>query len=202
MAKITTIGSGVWVHERVSFGSSVKVGHASCIGYGEDDAKTVIGNGVSIGAFCLISLGVTIHDDVELDHYCRVSAGSIIGRNTKLLYGVQIFDDVRIGENCIVGGDVADRTVLEDEVTFLGEIVHSHRNANLGWDTTLEPSPVIRRGSFVGVNALIIGGVIIGPQSYIGAGEIVRTDIPPRTVLYKEELSSLDDWRGIIKVRG
>ena len=202
MSTVKTIGTNIWLNSTVIFGEQVTVGHGSCVGYGNDTSTvTRIGNQVQIGAFCVIHIGAIIEDQAEVDHYCRVGSGSVIGQKTKLLYGVQIFDEVKIGQNCIIGGDLADRVIVEDNVTYMGEIAHSHRNPNLDWDSTEEPSPTIKYGSVVGVNSLIIGGVSIGPQAYIAAGEVVRHDIPPRTVLYKGKMSSIDDWRGVIRVR-
>lgn len=203
MADFKAIGTGIWVHKNVSIGESVCIGHASCIGYGTDsNLTTSIGNNVNIGAFCMIDLGVTIHENVSIDHYCRVSIGTEIGKNSKIRYGVQLFKHVCVGKNCVIAGDLVDRTIIEDEVTFQGEIAHSHRDPTLDRDTTEESSPIIRYGSVIGVNALIIGGITIGPQAYIAAGEIVRSDVSPKTVAYKGERYPLEYWRGIIKVRG
>lgn len=203
---VQIIGGSAWISDTVEFQEEVQIGHSSCIGYDPhlSGLWTIIGARTRIGAFCVISAGVKLGDDIEIDHYCRIESGTAIGKSSKLLYGIQIFQDVQIGENCIVGGDVADRTIIEDEVTFMGNIAHSHRIPTDvdNWDETEEPSPIIHYGSVVGVQALVIGGVEIGPQAYVAAGEIVRCDIPPRTVLYKGMLMPLADWRGVIKVRG
>jgi serine acetyltransferase len=83
----------------------------------------------------------------------------------------------------------------------MGEIAHSHRDATLDWDTTEEPSPRIYRGSVVGVNAIIIGARKIGPCAYVGAGEIVRTDVGDHMAFVKGELKPLSDFRGMFKTR-
>lgn len=203
ISTVRQLGSGIWINENISLGENVTVGHASCVGYitpGESDKDTKIGNNVSIGTFCTIEAGCIIEDNVEIDSYCRVGFDTIIGKNSKILYGIAVFNHVRVGANCIIGGDLVDRVIMEDNVTFFGEIAHRHENPNIVWDTE-EPSPRILSGSVVGVKALIIGDVTIGPQAYVGAGEIVRTNIPPRMVLYKGQLKPLEFWRGVIKVR-
>ncbi len=195
-------GTGIFVHEKVRIGKNVKIGHCSCIGYGHvEDGDIIIEDNVTIGAFCVIHFGVILRKGVDLDHYCKVGAEAKIGQNTKVLYGKHIYDEVEIGSNCIIGGHVADRTIIEDNVTYLGEIAHSHRNATLDWDGTVEPSPIILQGSFIGVNALIIGGRKIGPCSYIGAGEIVRTDVGEGMAFMKGELNPLTKYRGMFKTR-
>jgi UDP-3-O-[3-hydroxymyristoyl] glucosamine N-acyltransferase len=195
-------GIGIYVHEKVRIGKNVKIGHCSCIGYGDpDDGEIIIGDNVTIGAFCVIHFGAIIRDEVFLDHYSKIGAETTIGKNTQVLYGKHIYDEAVIGENCIIGGHVADRTIIEDDVTYLGEIAHSHRNAGLDWDKTVEPSPIIHKGSVVGLNAIIIGGRKIGPCAYIGAGEIVRTDVGEGIALMKGEMAPLSIYRGIFKAR-
>ena len=112
-----------------------------------------------------------------------------------------MFNNCKVGQNCIIGGDLSERVIVEDNVTFMGELAHNHRNPNLDWDTTDEPSPIFRRGTVVGVGAIVMGGISVGPFSYIAAGELVKSDVPPRKVVYKGKISNLEDWKGIIQVR-
>jgi len=202
MKKYEENGTGIFVHKKAKIGRNVLIGHCSCIGYGNpEDGDLIIEDDVTIGAFCVIHFGAILRKDVFIDHYCKIGIRSIIGNSTKILYGIHVYDEAKIGANCIIGGHVADRTIIEDDVTYLGEIAHSHRNTTLDWDKTEEPSPIIYKGSFVGVNALIIGGRKIGPGAYIGAGEIVRTDVGIETALMKGEMKPLKAYRGIFKSR-
>lgn len=202
MSKYEKNGTGIYVHPDVSIGSNVKIGHCSHIGWGNsDEGKIVIEDNVTINSFCVVHFGAVIKNGAWLDHYCKIGIEASIGRNTRVLYGKHVYDEAFIGDNCIIGGHVADRTVIEDNVTYFGEIAHSHRDPTQDWDTTVEESPVIYRGSVVGVNALIIGGRKIGPCAYIGAGEIVRTDVPEGMILTGGEIQPLDNFRGLIKAR-
>lgn len=202
MKTYTEIGLGIYVHEKVKIGKNVTIGHCSCIGYGNpDDGLIIIEDNVSIGAFCIVHFGAIIKKGVSIDHFCKIGIDVIIDEKTKILYGKHVYDEANIGRNCIIGGHVAERTIIEDNVTYLGEIAHSHRNATLDWDKTIEPSPVIYKGSVVGVNALIIGDRKIGPGAYIGAGEIVRTDVGEGIALMKGEMKPLSAHRGFIKSR-
>jgi acetyltransferase-like isoleucine patch superfamily enzyme len=202
MKTFEEIGTGIFVHDKVNIGKNVKIGHCSCIGYGDPaDGEIIIEDNVTIGAYCVIHFGVKICEGAFLDHYTKIGIDSYVGKNTKVLYGKHIYDEAQIGKNCIIGGHVADRTIIEDNVTYMGEIAHSHRNARLNWDETFEPSPVIHKGSVIGVNALIIGGRKIGPCAYIGAGEVVRTDIGEGMAYMKGEMKPLTEYRGIFKSR-
>jgi acetyltransferase-like isoleucine patch superfamily enzyme len=197
-----TLETGAWVHPSIAVDGIVHVGFHSCVGYGEPEGDaTYIGNGVRIGAFCVIEHGVHIEDNVQIDHYCRISRGVRIGTATRILYRAQIFDDVQIGKDCIIAGELVDRTVVGDRVTFQGNTAHSHRDPNGDWDETEEPSPVIEMGSVVAINALLIGGIRVGPCSFVAAGEIVTCDVPRDSVLQGGRPQPLEKFRGLIKAR-
>lgn len=194
--------STAWIHPATVVGADVSIGFCTRIGGGADsEAPTRIGRGVRIGAFCLIDSGVELADGVYVDHYCRIASGARIGPRTRILYRAQIFEQVVIGKDCIIAGDLVDRTVVGDNVTFQGNTAHSHRDATGDWDETKEPSPIIKSGSVVGVGALLIGGVIIGPRSYVAAGERVTCDVQQEMVLLSGGLKPLSAFRGLIKVR-
>ena len=191
-----------WIHPKTIFEGMASIGFCSRVGHGATGEEPVrIANGVQIGAFCLIEAGAHLGEGVEVDHYCRIACDVRIGAGTRILYRAQIFDEVTIGKNCIIAGELVDRTVVEDNVTFQGNTAHSHADATRDWDETEEPSPVIKSGSVVGVDAILIGGITIGPRAYVAAGERVTCDVPQEMVLEGGELKPLSDFRGMIKVR-
>lgn len=191
-----------WIHPATQFAGRAVIGFCSRVGHGDAGIAPVrIGADVSIGAFCLIEGGTQIAEDVEIDHYCRIGRDVQIGPGTRVLYGARIFDDVTIGANCIIAGDLVDRSVVERNVTFQGETAHGYADPTGSWDDTVEPSPTIKAGSIVGVRATVIGGVTIGPRAYIAAGERVTCDVPENTVLRNGTLAPLSAFRGLIKVR-
>ena len=196
------IDKSAHVHPGTRFAGSASVGFCSYVGYEAAETEPVrVGDGASIGAFCLIEGDVHLADCVEVDHYCRISCGTRIGTGTRVLYRAQVFDEVSIGKNCIIAGELVDRTVVEDWVRFQGETAHSHRDATGDWDDTVEPSPTIKRGSVVGVGAFVIGGITIGPRAFVAAGELVTCDVPEGMVLQGGKLQPIAGCRGLIKLR-
>ena len=93
-----------------------------------------------------------------------------------------------IGEECLF--DLADCIVLGDHVT-IAERVTVLTHVNVGFkDHPLQKefppmlAPVmIKSGCFIGANATIMPGVIIGECAVVGAGSLVREDVAPRTVV-------------------
>ena len=196
------IDKSAQVHPTTRFDGTVSIGFCSYVGYGATATEPVrLGNGVRIGAFCLIEGGAHLATRVEVDHYCRISYGTQIGTGTRVLYRAQIFDEVSIGENCIIAGEVVDRTVIEDGVRFHGETAHAHTDVTGDWDDTVEPSPIIRRESVVGVGAVLIGAITIGPRAFVAAGERVTCDVPENMILQGGVLRQIADLRGRIKLR-
>ena len=198
----TEIDPTARVHSATQFEGAASVGFCSYVGHGCDGEDPVrVGDGVRIGAFCLVGGGTILGPGVEVDHYCRIAQDVVIGGGTRVLYGAQVYDEVVVGANCIVGGDLVDRTVLEDFVRFQGETVHSHLDATGDWDGTVEAAPIIKRNSVIGVGALVIGGICVGPGAYVGAGERVDCDVPEGMVLKGGVLRRVEHFRGLIKLR-
>ena len=83
---------------------------------------------------------------------------------------------IRIGSNCsIQDGSILHveyelPLIIEDEVAF-GHRVIAH-------------ACTIRRGSLIGIGAIVLNGAEIGEESIVGAGSLVtpNTVIPPRTL--------------------
>lgn len=194
-------GDNIFIAKNTKILGNINVGHCTAIGMNESGLPTIIHQGVKIGAFCIIEDGVEIFENCDLDHYSSVYSNVIIERNTKILYGAKVFSNSKIGANCIIGGDIPERTILEDNVTMMGTIIHNHRDASLDWDTTDEPSPTIKKGAVVGCNSLIMGGITIGEGAYISVGETVKCDVPANSVFINGSISPIKKWRGLIKSR-
>lgn len=183
-------------------GEGVEIGPFAIIGWDHEE-PTYIGSGTKIGPYALIEPGVVIGKNCDVDAYCRVGFGSRIDDECKILYGAAIFEEAIIGRACIVGGDVADRTVLEDYVTFFGEVAHEYRHPGdlADWDGRPSKSPIIRTRSVVAQNAIIVGGRQIGPSSYIAAGEVVNCDVPPGMLFQRGRMIEISKTRGLVRTR-
>ena len=126
--------------------------------------------------------------------------GARIGRNVVVHdlrffnYDRKGFRAIHLGDNVFVGDetlfDLADDIVLEDHVT-LAERVTVLTHTNVGYaDHPLQPffppftRPVrFQRGAFVGVNATVLPGVVVGEMAFVAAGAVAAEDVPARTVV-------------------
>jgi carbonic anhydrase/acetyltransferase-like protein (isoleucine patch superfamily) len=115
-----------------------------------------------------IAENVTVIGDVDIESGANIWFYSIVRGDTNY---------IRIGRNCNIQDACVLHVVknlhpliLEDDVA-LGHrvVVHGCR---------------VRRGSLIGIGAIVLNGAEIGEESIVGAGSVVapKTIIPPRTL--------------------
>jgi UDP-2-acetamido-3-amino-2,3-dideoxy-glucuronate N-acetyltransferase len=127
--------------------------------------------------------GAVIGTGSKIWHFCHIMPGAIIGERCNLGQNVVVMSGARLGNNVKVQNNVSiyAGVVLEDDV-FCGpscvftNVVNprSHVSRKSEYQSTL-----VRRGSSIGANATIVCGVTLGEYSFIGAGAVVRSDVPP-----------------------
>lgn len=129
-----------------------------------------------------VDMPCEIGEGTKIWHFSHVLKGARIGERCILGQNVSIAGDVVIGNNVKIQNNVSVYTgvILEDDV-FCGpscvftnvnnprsQIVRHHR-----YERTL-----VRRGASIGANATIVCGTTIGRYAFIGAGAVVRGDVP------------------------
>lgn len=165
---------------------------------------SVFGRGVTLGHHVTIAASVTLEDNVEVRSYGSVGFGSKLGSSTKLLYGGAVYHGVEIGKNCIIGGSVDTGTIVGDDVTFLGKIVHNYRTPGTFdqlTDGVPSPSPRIRDRAVVGEGALLFGDIEIGEGAYVAAGMIVKCNVPPGVLYCEQGFIELSRFHGFVAAR-
>lgn len=145
--------------------------------------KTTIGDNVYVGQNAIVQQGAQIGSGTVIDSNCIVEQDSVIGSNSLITYSATVCSEARIGDNCIIGGFVGERTIIGDFSRVFGNIVHSHRELSGGWDddSSEEAAVTIGRNCFVGFGATVAGGIIIGDYAYICCNSIVTKDVEPNT---------------------
>lgn len=197
--------SGYWICPESTIAEAVIVCPGVCIGLPSspndggpmvDLPPTQIGPNCYIGPHSIVYRGATLEDHVVVDPFCRIGARTHIGSHTRVLYGARIHNNVRIGTHCIVGGNCSNGVILGDHVTHMGRIAHKYNNPKVTWTETDEPSAVINDHVVIGANALIIGPVTVGRNSYVAAGEVVRSSVPDSCIVYKGRVYHGAEWQG------
>lgn len=115
-------------------------------------------------------------------HFCHVLPRARIGRNCNLGQNVLVANDVVIGNNVKIQNNVSVYTgvELEDDVfcgpscVFTNVINPRSEIVRHGqYQRTL-----VRKGVTIGANATIVCGATLGRYAFIGAGAVVRGDVP------------------------
>ena len=167
-------------------------------------APVKFGPGVVLGHHVTIAESVSLEENVEIRSYGSVGYGSKLESSTKLLYGGAVYHGVEIGRNCIISGSVDTGTVIGNDVTFLGKIVHNYRTPGTFdqlTDGVPSPSPRIRDRVVVGENAMLFGDIEIGEGAYIAAGMIVKCSVPPNVLYCNQGFIELSRFHGFISAR-
>jgi UDP-2-acetamido-3-amino-2,3-dideoxy-glucuronate N-acetyltransferase len=131
--------------------------------------------------------GAVLGEGTRVWHFCHVCAGARIGARCSLGQNVFVGNDVTIGDNVRIQNNVSvyDAVRLEDDV-FCGPSmvftnVYNPRAAVPRKDefrTTL-----VRRGATLGANCTIVCGVTVGAWAFVGAGAVVREDVPDHALV-------------------
>ncbi len=123
-----------------------------------------------------------IGEGTKIWHFCHVMKNARLGRGCNLGQNVFVASDVAIGNNVKIQNNVSVYTgvELEDDV-FCGPScvftnVINPRSQIVRHSQYLHT--LVRRGATIGANATIVCGATVGRYAFIGAGAVVRGDVP------------------------
>jgi UDP-2-acetamido-3-amino-2,3-dideoxy-glucuronate N-acetyltransferase len=128
------------------------------------DEPSEIGAGTKIWHFCHVSRNAKIGERCVMGQNVFVADDVVIGSNVKIqnnvsIYtGVELEDDVFCGPSCVFTNVINPRSQI---------VRHSQYQRTL-----------VRRGATLGANSTIVCGATLGRYCFIGAGALVRGDVP------------------------
>jgi UDP-2-acetamido-3-amino-2,3-dideoxy-glucuronate N-acetyltransferase len=131
--------------------------------------------------------GVEIGEGTKIWHFSHILKGSKIGKNCIIGQNVVIGPDVTIGNRCKIQNNVSvyKGVTLEDEV-FCGPscVFTNVYNPRAFIERKHEfKNTLVKRGATIGANATIVCGVTIGRYAMIGAGAVVKSDVPDYAIV-------------------
>jgi UDP-2-acetamido-3-amino-2,3-dideoxy-glucuronate N-acetyltransferase len=139
-------------------------------------------NAATVHASAIVDDGATLGEGTRVWHFAHVCAGARIGARCALGQGVFVGNDVLIGDNVRIQNQVSvyDGVTLEDDVFCGPSMVFTNvinpRAAVPRKDEYRRT--LVRRGATLGANATIVCGATIGRWAFVGAGAVVRGDVP------------------------
>jgi acetyltransferase-like isoleucine patch superfamily enzyme len=144
-------------------------------------ADTIVSTGAVVFAGTRIGKRVIVGDQACVRERCKVGDDVVIGR------GSLVENDTAIGALTKIQAHayITAYSTLEDNV-FIAPCVAT-TNDNLMGRTArrheLIKGPTIRRGARVGGAAVLLPGIEVGEEAFVGAGAVVIRDVPARTVV-------------------
>ena len=148
---------------------------------------------LELGAGTVVSTGAVVFAGT------RVGARVVLGDQTCVRERCEIGDDVVLGRGSLIENDttvggltkiqahayITAYSTLEDNV-FIAPCVATTNDNYMGRTERrheLVKGPTIRRGARVGGAAVLLPGIEVGEEAFVGAGAVVLRDVEPGTVV-------------------
>lgn len=130
----------------------------------------------------VVDEGAQIGTGSKIWHFCHILPGATIGAHCTLGQNVMIDNDVVLKDGCKIQNNVSiyKPTTLEEGV-FCGPscVFTNVINPRAFIERKKEFRPtLVKKGASIGANATIVCGVTLGAYCFIGAGALVRSDVP------------------------
>jgi acetyltransferase-like isoleucine patch superfamily enzyme len=180
----TAIGLGVRIEDGTVLGKPPSLGARSTASR-EEPPPLVIGDGARVCTGAVVFAGAAIGPNVLIGDQVYVRERAAIGERTTVGRGTSIENDVVIGARVRIqtGAYITAFSALEDDV-FVAPCVTTANDMTAGRRRHGEPlrGPLFRRACRVGAGAVLLPGVEIGEEAFVGAGAVVTRDVAPRSV--------------------
>ena len=132
-------------------------------------AGTTVGERVIVGDQACVRERCTIGDDVVIGRGSLVENDTSVGALTKIQAHAYITAYSLLEDNVFIAP-----CVITTNDNFMGRTEQRHE---------LVKGPTIRRGARVGGGCVLLPGIEIGEEAFVGAGAVVLRDVAPRAVV-------------------
>ena len=182
----TVIGAGCQIGDNVVLGkqptlsprSTAKREELTPLELGEG---TIVSTGAIVFAGTRIGAGSIGGDQCCVRERCDLGAEVVVGR------GSLVENDTTIGARTKIQAHayVTAYSTLEEDV-FIAPCVATTNDNFMGRTERrheLRKGPTIRRGARIGGAAVLLPGIEVGEEAFVGAGAVVTKDVPARAVV-------------------
>ncbi len=182
----TVLGAGVVIGDHAVVGKQPTLG-AHSTATGEELPPLVVGDGTAILAGAVVFAGSRLGSDVIVGDQACVRERCEIGDEVIVGRASHVENDTTVGARTKIQANayVTAYSTIEHDVFIAPCVVTT--NDNLMGRTeerhALRRGPTIRRGARVGGGAVILPGIEIGEEAFVGAGAVVLADVPARAVV-------------------
>jgi acetyltransferase-like isoleucine patch superfamily enzyme len=180
------LGEDVVIADYAVVGKQPVLGKRSTASRG-DLPPLVVGDGSTILAGAVVFTGTTLGSGVIVGDQACVRERCELGDEVVIGRGSHVENDTSIGARTCVQANAyltAYSTVEED--VFIAPCVVTTNDNYMGRTEkrhAFRHGPTVRRGARIGSGAVLLPGVEIGEEAFIGAGAVVLHDVPARAVV-------------------
>jgi acetyltransferase-like isoleucine patch superfamily enzyme len=132
-------------------------------------AGTAIGGRCVVGDQACVRERCTIGDDVVVGRGSLVENDTSVGARTKIQANAYVTAYSTLEEDVFIAP-----CVITTNDNFMGRTERRH---------ALRKGPTVRRGARVGGGAVLLPGIEVGEEAFVGAGALVLRDVPARAVV-------------------
>ena len=191
------LGAYVVIHAGTALGAGVRIQDGAVLGkppaFGarskarrEEPPPLVLGEGATIGAGAVVAAGAAIGPAAMVGDMAHVRERTAIGRESLVGSRCSIDNDVVIGARVRIqtGSYITAFSEIEDDV-FVAPFVVTTNDQTAGRRAPSVPlrGPRLRRACRIGARAVLLPGVEIGEEAFVGAGSVVTHDVAPRSLV-------------------
>ncbi len=158
---------------------------------------TTVGCDTAVGTHVLIEEGAHIGRNCVIEAGAVIESCASIADDCFIVHGARVGADSSVGRGSVVGGFVAERSVLGEYCRVFGALVHRQLDPTGSWDAISEPGPVLGSYVFVGTGAVVIGPATLGTHVYVVACAIVTKDVPSYRIVHgTNRVADPASWQG------
>ncbi|SIT76531.1 bifunctional UDP-N-acetylglucosamine diphosphorylase/glucosamine-1-phosphate N-acetyltransferase GlmU [Pontibaca methylaminivorans] len=157
--------------ETVYFAFDTVIGRDSVI-----EPNVVFGPGVTVES------GATIRAFSHLEG-CHVSRGAVVGPYARLRPGVELAEDVRVGNFVEIKNATVDAGAKINHLTYIGD-AHVGAGANIGagtvtcnYDGVAKHHTEIGADAFIGSSTMLVAPVTVGAGALTASGSVITRDV-------------------------
>ena len=144
-------------------------------------AGTIVSTGAVVFAGTTVGERAIVGDQACVRERCTIGDDVVIGR------GSLVENDTSVGALTKIQAHayITAYSLLEDNVFIAPCVITTNDNYMGRTDKRHEliKGPTIRRGARVGGGSVLLPGIEIGEEAFIGAGAVVLRDVPPKAVM-------------------
>jgi acetyltransferase-like isoleucine patch superfamily enzyme len=146
-----------------------------------------------VSEFVSIAPSVRLGKDVKLSKFINLY-GCEIGDETKIGAFVEIQKNARVGRRCKIsshtficeGVDIEDNVFVGHSVTFINDLYPRATTASGELQSEADwkvEKTLVKKGASIGSGSTVLANVTIGENAIVGAGSVVRKDVPANAIV-------------------